>query len=131
MSRVGLTPVLWDGVMDRDGGVCCYCGFPAAEVDHVVPVSRGGGNDVENLVAACRECNREKLDLTVSEWAARRVSDGKPWPIPRLADRIKALWPSVEDMAKALACMADDYEPVRAQLVAARNIAPEGLPMAA
>lgn len=30
------------------------------EVDHVIPRSRGGGDDMGNLVTACRDCNRGK-----------------------------------------------------------------------
>ena len=47
-------------VLRRDHGICRYCLSPATEVDHVVPVSRGGTDDVDNLVAACRPCNSAK-----------------------------------------------------------------------
>lgn len=30
------------------------------EVDHIVPVAEGGGNDIVNLITSCRECNRGK-----------------------------------------------------------------------
>jgi 5-methylcytosine-specific restriction endonuclease McrA len=30
------------------------------EVDHVIPRSRGGGDDMDNLVTACKDCNRGK-----------------------------------------------------------------------
>ena len=36
-------------------------------VDHMVPLSRGGGNEIENLVPSCRSCNAIKSDLTVEE----------------------------------------------------------------
>ena len=43
---------------------CFYCGITEGpwEIDHVKPVSglEGDGNEVENLVVACRECNRKK-----------------------------------------------------------------------
>lgn len=53
-------------VLTRCNYACFYCGKPAAfglvqlEVEHVVPVSRGGTNEPWNLVAACRECNAGK-----------------------------------------------------------------------
>lgn len=47
-------------VLDRDHHTCVYCGRPAGEVDHVIPVARGGTNTTHNLVAACRACNRRK-----------------------------------------------------------------------
>jgi hypothetical protein len=30
------------------------------QVDHVVPVAEGGGNEIENLVTSCFECNSGK-----------------------------------------------------------------------
>ena len=44
---------------------CFYCGAKAGDVelhiDHVVPVSKGGTNDFDNLVPACKPCNSGKL----------------------------------------------------------------------
>jgi 5-methylcytosine-specific restriction endonuclease McrA len=37
------------------GGIMCA---GQIDVDHVVPLSRGGTNDVANLRAVCRRCNR-------------------------------------------------------------------------
>lgn len=39
---------------------CSYCGGPGGEVDHIVPVVAGGGNEGGNLTAACRSCNASK-----------------------------------------------------------------------
>lgn len=33
-----------------------------AEIDHVVPLSKGGNHDVENTAIACSSCNKEKSD---------------------------------------------------------------------
>lgn len=55
-------------ILRRDGGKCRYCGRPADEVDHVVPIARGGSDDDSNLVAACGKCNREKHAKTPEEW---------------------------------------------------------------
>jgi 5-methylcytosine-specific restriction endonuclease McrA len=41
---------------------CSYCGTPAEQIDHIVPVSRGGSSDWDNLTAACGGCNQEKRD---------------------------------------------------------------------
>ncbi len=46
----------------RDGGVCQYCGCGAENIDHVIPRSRGGRHEWENVVAACRRCNAKKED---------------------------------------------------------------------
>lgn len=38
------------------------------EIDHVVPLSRGGRHTEDNLVASCRSCNRSKKDKFYWEW---------------------------------------------------------------
>lgn len=49
---------------------CAYCGAVATEVDHVLPVSRGGTNVEENLAPACAPCNQSKGSRTPEEWRA-------------------------------------------------------------
>ena len=81
-------------------GGCAYCEDDAAHVDHVVPLSRGGTNDRENLAGACRRCNEEKLDSTPDEWRAWREERGMSWPpLPRC----------VEMMEAALAVIAEHF----------------------
>lgn len=57
----------------RDGYVCTYCGDENGpfEVDHVVPVTRGGSNAPDNLCVACKPCNSSKGDRLLSEWRGR------------------------------------------------------------
>jgi hypothetical protein len=59
-------------VFERDDYTCRYCGARGGklECDHVVPVSRGGGNEPSNLATACFQCNRSKRDKLLSEWRA-------------------------------------------------------------
>jgi len=49
-------------VLARDSWTCQYCGLskPGLTVDHVIPRSRGGKSDWENIVASCAPCNRRK-----------------------------------------------------------------------
>ena len=50
-------------VCARDGWACQYCGSRAnLTVDHVIPRSKGGASDWENIVASCAPCNRRKGD---------------------------------------------------------------------
>lgn len=51
---------LRDQVLRDAGWQCEYCGAPATEVDHVVPVAKGGVDSLDNLVASCRQCNNKK-----------------------------------------------------------------------
>lgn len=51
-------------VIQRDGCVCYLCNKitrpSMIEVDHVIPLSAGGSNDLDNLRTACRRCNQAK-----------------------------------------------------------------------
>lgn len=51
-------------IWNKSEGLCWYCGhdldFERFDVDHVIPTSRGGGSEIENLVPACPSCNRRK-----------------------------------------------------------------------
>jgi 5-methylcytosine-specific restriction endonuclease McrA len=53
-------------VWSRDEGVCVRCGADEdLQFDHVIPVARGGGNNVENIQILCGDCNRQKSDSIV------------------------------------------------------------------
>ena len=63
--REGMAPGVRFAIMERDGWRCVLCGRGAKseppvelEVDHIVPVSRGGGDEEGNLRVLCVECNR-------------------------------------------------------------------------
>lgn len=46
---------------ERDGRSCKHCGTTEKlTVDHIVPRSRGGTNDINNLQILCRACNSRK-----------------------------------------------------------------------
>jgi hypothetical protein len=57
-------------IFERDGFACQYCGATSGPLhcDHIVPVSRGGSDDDENLCAACVPCNLSKGAKLLSEW---------------------------------------------------------------
>lgn len=55
---------------------CHYCRAPLTahdyEVDHVVPLKRGGDNSPANIVLACQPCNGSKGSKTLDEWEGRK-----------------------------------------------------------
>ena len=57
-------------IFARDDYTCAYCGERGGclQCDHIIPVSRGGANDPENLTTACSYCNQSKRDKLLSEW---------------------------------------------------------------
>ncbi len=62
-------------IFERDGYKCHYCGIKVDEnnatLDHVIPISKGGNNSKENLVACCFECNSIKSGKTLEEVAVK------------------------------------------------------------
>lgn len=57
-------------VWERDGWTCQYCGSQdrqALQVDHIMPISKGGDNTLKNLVTACRPCNTKKSARLLSK----------------------------------------------------------------
>lgn len=50
---------------------CAYCGDGPdrpLELEHVVPIARGGRHSIGNVVPACTRCNRSKNDRLLIEW---------------------------------------------------------------
>lgn len=66
---------LREQILERDGFTCRYCGAPADSVDHIIPRSRKGADDPDNLVAACRTCNSSKGARTPEEAGMELVDD--------------------------------------------------------
>jgi 5-methylcytosine-specific restriction endonuclease McrA len=58
-------------VFTRDRFTCQYCRTPGEfkelTFDHVLPRSRGGLTNWENIVTACKSCNTKKRDRTPEE----------------------------------------------------------------
>ena len=71
MARKPLSKSVRFEVMKRDSFTCQYCGQEAPdvilEIDHIVPVSKGGDDSIMNLVTACRDCNRGKTNRELSD----------------------------------------------------------------
>ncbi len=55
----------------RDNYICMYCArqtdVAVLTRDHIVPLSRGGRDRWENVVAACRRCNQHKANHLLQE----------------------------------------------------------------
>ncbi len=65
-------------LMRRQDRTCAYCGYrriaSSLDIDHIVPVVRGGSNDESNLQVICRSCNQRKGMQTDEEFRARYAS---------------------------------------------------------
>jgi 5-methylcytosine-specific restriction endonuclease McrA len=58
-------------VLKRDNNTCQYCGAKSPdavlEVDHKIPRSKGGPDDLSNLITSCFPCNRGKRDKLITD----------------------------------------------------------------
>lgn len=53
----------WIALCDKYGNMCLRCKeVKPLAMDHVVPLSRGGTNSIDNIQPLCRECNSIKHD---------------------------------------------------------------------
>jgi 5-methylcytosine-specific restriction endonuclease McrA len=82
-----------DALWNRDGGICQYTGKSVsktdANIDHVVPKSRGGTDSWTNLVVSSREINTKKGNSLNSEIGLKLIREPtKPKPTP-ICDLIK------------------------------------------
>ena len=85
-------------VLARDAYTCQYCGRQAngLTVDHVIPRSRGGSSEWDNIVTSCAPCNRKKgnrLPREAQMHPVRRPSPPGPTVFIRIASpRIPLAW---------------------------------------
>lgn len=68
-QRALMTKKLRDHIKERDNFTCCNCGNSThvepnllLEIDHIIPVAKGGYTEEKNLQTLCWKCNRAKSD---------------------------------------------------------------------
>lgn len=62
----------WQELLVAYAHRCAYCGHSGVMTkDHRIPLIRGGGNSIENILPACPPCNQRKGGLTEDEFRAR------------------------------------------------------------
>lgn len=75
-------------VLKRDSFTCQYCGRMSPdvilEVDHITPVAEGGTDDLINLITSCRDCNRGKGKIPLSDDSALKKQQAS---LKELAER--------------------------------------------
>lgn len=54
---------------------CQYCGTIAEHIDHIIPLSKGGSCELDNLALSCQKCNLRKHDNTPAEAKLMIVRD--------------------------------------------------------
>jgi len=115
-------PLTRRNVMTRDRHRCQYCGSTRElTLDHVTPVSKGGGNRWDNLVTACSRCNQRKGSATLSSLGWRLPGGGASLREPTPAEVGVVCGVSATDLEKPHACWEPFLAPYRDKLRTVRE----------
>ncbi len=94
-------------IFTRDGYRCMYCGIAGhkaggLELEHIIPKSRGGRNEWQNLCASCRKCNQKKKDRTPEEAGMHLIHRPLPQNIHTPRFILRQLGAEVEEWSQFL-----------------------------
>lgn len=94
-ERVAISKKLRFEVFKRDKFTCQYCGQKAPDVilhvDHINPVSKGGGNDILNLITACSSCNGGKSDRLLGDHVELEKQRGQLEELSERREQLEAM----------------------------------------
>lgn len=103
LQRVGeVSAADWDAILRIWDHSCAYCGKRLeynehgnliVDIEHIIPISRGGPHSIGNLVPSCEGCNHRKSWKLLVEWrysprGMKRLAKGplapayRPLPLP-------------------------------------------------
>lgn len=67
-----IAPYIKQEIYQRQNGLCAYCNryrnIKYMTVDHIIPLSKGGTNKIDNLQCTCKMCNRLKDNMMPNEF---------------------------------------------------------------
>jgi hypothetical protein len=75
LKRVNIPKWVKRAVYYRDRGLCtsCHCDLSGElnisnreQFDHIIPLAKGGLNDVSNIQLLCQDCNQKKRDIEIA-----------------------------------------------------------------
>lgn len=96
-------------IFKRDGFRCIYCGATpmqsALHVDHVIALANGGGNEPDNLVTACGDCNLGKSAVPLDR---KRYAQQDPEGLRDHAEQIAEYMKLQKEIAEAKSAVVDN-----------------------
>lgn len=72
IQRIGVSPAAQVAWTKKQKKICHWCSVKCAshyEIDHIIPLAKGGLHELSNLCIACPPCNRRKHAKDPIEWA--------------------------------------------------------------
>lgn len=95
MKRKKLSKTERIEIHKKTGGHCAYCGIEIdvadMQVDHLVPIRKGGEDMLYNMYPSCRSCNQAKSTLDIEqfrEFVQTAYQRAKQKPFFRIADAV-------------------------------------------
>ena len=69
-----LTTEQWDEILKNFDYKCAYCGkkLDNPQREHFIPVSKGGGYTISNIVPSCVSCNSSKKNNHPLDWLVKK-----------------------------------------------------------
>jgi hypothetical protein len=57
-------------ILNKYNNKCCFCeSTKRLEIDHIIPISKGGREDEENMQILCKTCNISKGNrINIADW---------------------------------------------------------------
>lgn len=122
-------------VLVRDKFSCKYCNIEIIddtfELDHIVPVSRGGKDLYLNTALSCRSCNQSKSDMTAQEFTGKNIT-GIPFHSEKALlalqnnqeylKKIKKIYPNFSLETKVIKEKLDYKYPIASNLIKSNSI---------
>ena len=107
-KRKCISPKMRWSVLERDNHTCQYCGASAPdvtlEIDHIIPVASGGNNSLNNLITACKDCNRGKGKIQIKK---PQRPPNKPQP-PQIDEELALIDNIITDISRAIDSANDE-----------------------
>lgn len=93
---------------------CVYCGNVPPnvllEIDHIVPVCKGGTNSEDNLVCSCFECNRGKSGNSIESSPIQNIDSITKEKLLQYKEYIKYIQDKSKLDSDAVQMVCDVYE---------------------
>ncbi len=71
-----ISPDVRELILEKYNRACNSCGSTEnIEIDHIIPISKGGDSRAENLQTLCRPCNRSKRHRLTEQVATQEINE--------------------------------------------------------